>query len=123
MCLDRIRPGRVDEVEVLEEGVRTEDLDDVLGEIELVRFGPVFEKGDAVGRGNDVGIAEVLAEERVEERGLARVDLAGDDEEEGILEIGEEIPEQGKTRRLIPLSRPSWASDSMALLNFSRVWK
>ena len=91
--LDRVRSGRVDEIEVLEESVGAEDLDDVLREIELVGLGSVFEEGDAIGRGNDVGVAEVFAKEGVEEGGLAGVHLADDHEKEWILEIGEEILE------------------------------
>ena len=43
---------------------------------------------DAVGLGQDVDRAEVVAEEAVKEGGLAGVDLAGDDDEEGRAEAG-----------------------------------
>ena len=94
------------------------DLDDVLREIELVGLGSVFEEGDAIGRGNDVGVAEVFAKEGVEEGGFAGVHLADDHEKERILKIGEEILEQGEASRIDPALAPEFSErlDGLAQL-------
>jgi hypothetical protein len=49
----------------------------------------VAEQVDPIGGGGDTLGQHTLAEERVDEAGLARVELAGDDEEE---EAGELVP-------------------------------
>ena len=94
LVLDGVGAGGVDDMEVAEE---------VAGDMDFVERGgdgnrgdgvAVFEEEDLLGGGDDAGAGEFLAEKSVEEGGLADIDLADDDEDEGLFEGGLDVVEQ-----------------------------
>jgi hypothetical protein len=120
---DRVRPGRIDEVEVFEKGVRAEDLDDVLREIEVVGLGPYLKKAIR----SVVGMTSAL-QKSSPKRALSKVDLPAltsptTTKRKGSSRLARRFFNRARRPGLIPLPRPSSPSDSMVLLSFSRVWK
>ena len=78
----RVGAGGVDQDEIAEKFERAVALFVERGDRDVARRVSMLIADDAVGLRQDVDRAEVVAEEAVDEGGLASVDLAGDHEEE-----------------------------------------
>ena len=95
---DGVRAGRVHDREHLEQRVGVVVLDDGIGP-PLGRLGAVAQERDGVGRGRDALRERLLAEQGIDERRLAGVELAQhDDQEEGV-EVGFGLAQHGEIVR------------------------
>ena len=75
---DRIRAGRVHDVEILQLLARAIALRELRGDGHVALFFVVFENVDLVRRRQHIHAAKLLAKERIQERRLARFHLAHD---------------------------------------------
>ena len=96
----RVRPRRVDDVEVLEEIDRLVAFRHLRGNVDGLAPRAVLEDVNAVSCGQHIDPAKLLAEKRVQERRLSRFHLAHDDEEERLAHVPEQVLDRVEHDRL-----------------------
>ena len=92
---DRVRARRVDDVEVLEEVDWGANRADARAEDLGRGRGTVADEVNVRGRRRDAFVEHARAEQGVDERALAGVELADDDEEEELVELPHRLGERG----------------------------
>ena len=103
----RVGARRIDNVEVLEKFDRLIALGHVCGDIDVLFAWTVLENVNPIGRGEDIDFAKLLAKERIEEGGFARLHFPHHDEKERLADVLEQVLQSVEHARAHAACRPS----------------